>query len=215
MNGLALFDIDGTLTESNEIDTDCFVCAFADEFGIKDIPVGWQHYEHSTDRGIAVEVLRRAWQRTPTEEELARHRARFVALLGKRAHEIVPIVGAPQFIESLRAAGWNVGIITGAWSDSANLKLTAAGLCGIRVVSCDTFVSRPEIVRCAISAFDSASTVLFGDGTWDLAAAMELGIGFIGIGSGEAAQRLIAAGARHVFADYRDRTSILAAMQSS
>jgi len=56
--------------------------------------------------------------------------------------------------------------------------------------------------------------VLFGDGTWDLAAAQELGIGFVGIGSGESAHRLTAAGARHVFIDYRDRDRILATMSA-
>jgi len=71
---------------------------------------------------------------------LARHRTRFVARLRERAHEIVPIRGAPEFVESLRSDGWAVGIITGAWSDSARLKLEVAGFSGISVVSCDTFV---------------------------------------------------------------------------
>ena len=75
---LALFDIDGTLTVSNKIDTDCFVHAFRDAFGIADMAVGWQHYEHSTDRGITAEVLRRAWAREASEEELTKHRQRFL-----------------------------------------------------------------------------------------------------------------------------------------
>jgi phosphoglycolate phosphatase-like HAD superfamily hydrolase len=215
VSGLALFDIDGTLTVSNEIDTDCFVRAFNDEFGLTNIPVGWQHYEHSTDRGIAAEVLRRAWKREATENELAQHRARFVSMLGRRGGEIVPVAGAAEFLDAVRDAGWTIAIITGAWSDSASLKLAAAGIAGFDVFSCDQMTARPEIVRCAMDRFAIRPTVLFGDGTWDAAAARELGIGFIGIGSGEGAQRLRAAGAEQVFPDYRDRKSMLHAMLRS
>jgi phosphoglycolate phosphatase-like HAD superfamily hydrolase len=41
--------------------------------------------------------------------------------------------------------------------------------------------------------------VSIGDGYWDLVAARLLGLDFIGIGSGQAAERLKAAGARNVF----------------
>ena len=95
---LALFDIDGTLTVSNKIDTDCFVHAFRDAFGIADMAVGWQHYEHSTDRGITAEVLRRAWAREASEEELTKHRQRFLQRLREQAHEIRPVRGAREFL---------------------------------------------------------------------------------------------------------------------
>ena len=134
-------------------------------------------------------------------------------MLQQRAHEIAPIPGATEFLESVRAAGWQIGIITGAWSDSARLKLRAANFPELLLVSCDVFISRPEIVRCAISQFAPMPAVLFGDGTWDYAAAREAGIGFIGIGSGEPAARLRAAGARDVFPDYRDCDLIFQAMQ--
>ncbi|MFZ2869038.1 hypothetical protein, partial [Zavarzinia sp.] len=46
--------------------------------------------------------------------------------------------------------------------------------------------------------------VYVGDGVWDAAAARELGIGFVGIGSGERAAALRAAGAQRVIEDYAD-----------
>jgi len=46
---LALFDIDGTLTASNAIDSICFEDAFRDVFGIK-IDTDWNAYEHDRSR---------------------------------------------------------------------------------------------------------------------------------------------------------------------
>ena len=208
MRGVALFDIDGTLTATNEVDRDCFLAAFLQEFAITEIDSDWLGYEQTTDRGITAEILRRA-SRSQGEEELARHRRRFVDLLRTCAQQIRPIAGAAPFLDRVERAGWEVAIVTGAWSDSARVKLEAAGLGGREVVSCDRFAARADIVRCALDGRHPA--VLFGDALWDLRAAQEVGIGFIGIG--DKTQRLVDAGARDVFTDYRDGKAILDAME--
>jgi phosphoglycolate phosphatase-like HAD superfamily hydrolase len=87
-----LFDIDGTLTATNEIDRDCFLEAFRLEFGIAEIDTDWLSYEQTTDRGITAEIFRRA-SRSEDEEALARHRRRFVDLLRTCAQQIRPIAG--------------------------------------------------------------------------------------------------------------------------
>ena len=48
------------------------------------------------------------------------------------------------------------------------------------------------------------STVYVGDGIWDARACRTLGIPFIGIGSGERADRLVSEGAVCVFQNYSD-----------
>ena len=115
-------------------------------------------------------------------------------MLRERAHEIAPVAGAAGFIDALRGAGWTIGVF-----------------------SCDRFTSRPEIVRAAMDHHRGhggdeglrplrplrGETILFGDGTWDIAAA------------GEGARRLIAAGARRVFPDFRERERIFDAMLRS
>jgi len=207
VRGVALFDIDGTLTATNEVDRDCFLAAFLQEFAITEIDSDWLGYEQTTDRGITAEILRRA-SRSESEEELARHRRRFVDLLRTCAQQIRPIAGAAPFLDRVEREGWEVAIVTGAWSDSARVKLEAAGLGGREVVSCDRFAARADIVRCALDGRHPA--VLFGDALWDLRAAQEVGIGFIGIG--DKTQRLVDAGARDVFTDYRDGKAILDAM---
>ena len=55
MRGVALFDIDGTLTATNEVDRDCFLAAFLQEFAITEIDSDWLGYEQTTDRGITAD----------------------------------------------------------------------------------------------------------------------------------------------------------------
>ncbi len=47
---LVIFDIDGTLTDTNAVDGECYAAAFEREFGR---PVDWRNLTHRTDSGIA------------------------------------------------------------------------------------------------------------------------------------------------------------------
>ena len=53
---IVVFDIDGTLTQTNDADTDCFVRALKDCFALNDIETDWSGYTHSTDAGIMKEL---------------------------------------------------------------------------------------------------------------------------------------------------------------
>lgn len=212
---IALFDIDGTLTASNEIDSICFAEAFRDVFGIE-IDTDWGAYEHTTDRGIATEALRRVWGQEPDEDELSRHRARFIQLLDERMTTLDEIAGARHFVTELLARGWHVALCTGAWSDSARLKLARAGFDGdLPLASCDADASREAILLHGIALAGGSQqdvVVSFGDGTWDVRAALNLQVSFIGVGTGGQAERLRQRGATEVFDDYRDATAVLAAI---
>jgi beta-phosphoglucomutase-like phosphatase (HAD superfamily) len=67
---LAIFDIDGTLTQTNDIDTQCYVKAFAEEFQITGINTNWSDYGHTTDSAISIQIFQDFWGRAPKEEEL-------------------------------------------------------------------------------------------------------------------------------------------------
>jgi hypothetical protein len=54
---LVMFDIDGTLTETMEVDEECFVRSFKDVFGFADIDTDWSHYPCTTDSGIFHDVF--------------------------------------------------------------------------------------------------------------------------------------------------------------
>ncbi len=202
---LAIFDIDGTLIDSNAVDNKCFVDTFETAFGLSASGIDWRNYPHHTDRGLTEEFLRRAWKREPEEQEIARHRELFVGALREQIERLEEIGGAGAFIHFLQERGWSIALATGAWSESALLKLAAAGLpCDLPLVCCDACPSREEIVLKAIGSPRPERIVVFGDGWWDLRAARNLGLPFIGVGD--------ASGAPETIADFRDAEGVLAVM---
>ena len=77
------------------------------------------------------------------------------------------------------------------------------------MVTADDFETREDIVSNAILAaqryygverFDQVVSI--GDGHWDVVAAKNLTLDFVGIGSDVGGDRLRAAGAKHVFPDF-------------
>ena len=214
---IALFDIDGTLTASNEIDSDCRAEAFRDVFGFE-LDRNWDAYEHTTDRGIATQALREHG-REATEHDLSLDRARCVQLLTERMTELDEIPGAGAFLATLLAGDWRIALCTGAWGDSARLKLSRAGLpLDLPLASCDDAVSRKAILQRGMVLVGGGPhdvVVSFGDAPWDVRAANDLHFPLIGIASGLRAQELRRSGAADVFEDYRDVDSVLAAISRS
>jgi phosphoglycolate phosphatase-like HAD superfamily hydrolase len=212
---LALFDIDGTLTDTNRIDGECFVAAWREQFAGASIDDDWSQYPHTTDRGILRELFRRSLSREATEADLEAHRVRFIEHLRERMQSGLALPGAIEFLAILPGEGWTVVLCTGAWGESARLKLDRAGFpFGLRVASCDQFESREDIVRHGIALAGGLgdTNVIFGDATWDVHAARNLALPFIGVGGVRRAERLRAAGAEHVIADYSDATEVLRLM---
>jgi beta-phosphoglucomutase-like phosphatase (HAD superfamily) len=199
---LAIFDIDGTLIDSNAVDNECFLASL----GISPDAVDWSDYPHHTDRGLTREFLRRKWSRDPAEEDIAHHRAAFIEALGARITTLEEIRGARTFLEFLRERGWEIALATGAWSESALLKLNAAGFPpSLPLACCDHWPSREEIVLGAIAGREYDRIVVFGDGWWDVRAARNLNLPFIGVGDA-------AEGAPESIADFSDSEEVLAAM---
>ncbi len=111
-----------------------------------------------------------------------------------------------------------VCLATGAWRDSAVVKLQHAGFAHLNLpmVSSSDAVSREDILSLAIertkaSVVDQGINPIIsvGDAVWDVWAARRLGLRFIGVGEGERAARLLLEGAPHVIPDYRDRRQFL------
>jgi len=205
---LAIFDIDGTLIDSTAVDHECFVDTFEAAFGISATGIDWRDYPHHTDRGLTEEFLRRAWKREPVEHEIARHRELFVRALRERIERLEEIGGAGAFIDFLQERGWSIALATGAWSESALLKLTAAGLpSDLPLACCDACPSREEIVLKAIGDQRPERIVVFGDGWWDFRTARKLGLPFIGVGE--------ASGATETIADFRDADAIITSCEKA
>lgn len=220
---LAIFDIDGTLTETNEVDSDCFVRAMADAHAVTEMDTNWGGYAHTTDSHITREVLRARFGRAPDEGELSGFKSRFVSLLeesrSRDASLFREVAGAASALARLRREpGWAVAIATGCWRGSALMKLSAAGLetRGVPAAFAEDGESREEILLAALrralelygrEGFEGV--VSLGDGLWDVSAARNLGFSFVGVGRGARAGVLRRAGAGHVVEDFEDYGRLL------
>src|SRR5262245_32181119 len=81
---LLVFDLDGTLTRTNEVDTECFVQALSDVLQIEKINTNWEEYEHTTDLGCLQQVVRERFNRDVDPHETSRLIDHFLNLLRTR-----------------------------------------------------------------------------------------------------------------------------------
>ncbi|MCA1612615.1 MAG: haloacid dehalogenase-like hydrolase [Acidobacteria bacterium] len=220
---LAIFDIDGTLTETNEVDSVCFVRGMSDAHAVGGMNTNWGDYAHTTDSYITREVLRDHLGRTPDEAELSKFKSRFVSLLEESrsadARLFGQVSGASAALARLKGEpGWTVAIATGCWRGSGLLKLSAAGLetSDVPAAFAEDGVSREEILLTALSRARECygresfeAVVSLGDGLWDVSAARNLGFSFVGVGRGARASMLREAGASHVIEDFNDYERLL------
>ena len=202
---LVIFDIDGTLLQTQEVDAACFVGALSDVIGATDVSSDWSQYALSTDFGIANEIALNQRGSALTTAEARAIEARFAELLSRAAidnpmsFQQVPVTS--NALRMFRAdPRWHVAIGTGCWKSAALAKTEAADLDIWRFPSatCSDHRNRREILKAAHAralaaggreAFDHV--VYVGDGSWDVRAAQACGFSFVGIFG--------AAGARHLW----------------
>ena len=217
---IAVFDIDGTLTDTNPVDEECYLTAIRDELGWEVGP-GWDGLDDVTD----AQILRALWAREradPFPKSLERSVIRrFLELLEheavERPHRFAAVPGARHAFDLVRRLGWSPAIATGAWRESALLKLRAADIpfAGVPLSTSSDEVARAAIIRRLLpgaTTQDPKAAVYFGDAVWDVRAAGILGIRFVGVGHGRAAERLRAAGAPIVIRDFDDPDTVAAAL---
>ncbi|WP_160173699.1 HAD hydrolase-like protein [Nitrincola sp. A-D6] len=150
---LVLFDIDGTLVESYDFDTECFQAAVEDVLGVTVGP-DWSRYKHVTDSGILAEVIDELDLKSDADRITTEVKEQFVSRVADyiACHDVAPISGAHEFLSQLIAReNVTVAFATGGWSESARMKLVAAGInfSSIPLVSSSDHYSRTEIMRLA------------------------------------------------------------------
>jgi len=225
---LAIFDVDGTLLDNMEIEDACYAAALQDVLELPSLDTDWTRYEHVSDAAIAVEAYRRHYGSDPAAAQLEATIARFVRLLGD-AHRsdsqaIRPVAGAVDLFEALLERGWAVAIATGAWRRASELKLSAGGVpyTGVPMATSEDGPARASIVSAArtraehlhgVERFERVVSV--GDGVWDVLAARDLGLPFVGVGPGGRAERLRAAGVGVILEDYADIGATVAALETA
>ena len=226
---LVIFDIDGTLCRTSQLDDDCWRLAATEVLGIENMSTDWNDYPHSTDESIAGALHQAARGSEPSRAEVDLLRDRFVEIL-REAHDaspdaMKPTPGASDFIERLVSEGHGVAIATGGWTPSARFKLECCGIEHDRIpaaFACDA-QPRAEIIEIARTRAilegrhreDDPAVVYVGDGLWDLTASRRLGIGFVGLANGRREVLLREAGANFVFPDFLDQSAFLEALLDS
>ena len=216
---LAIFDIDGTLCDTFNVDDECF-CAAASV--VLKIPIelsSWEEATHITDGGIADWLWHQHLDRSPTANELEALADAYELALSREfqhdPHKFSVIRGVSALFDQLSAAKWDIAIATGGWSRLARLKLAAARIPEeLLLASSDDSLDRSEIFR--LAQFRAAKrrgeshsrTVLVGDGIWDVRVAAAHDWCFLGVGKGERARRLVAEGASAVVEDFADLSRV-------
>ncbi len=216
MNLLAIFDNDGTICDTQEVEGACYAKAIKRVTGQSLSTLDWTAYEEPTSSAIVRGLLAGDPAALTKEEEIKRE---FVRLLEQERStfpgDFTPLAGAVQFITRLKEERiCSVAIATGCFDISARFKLRC---CGIALedfphaTSSDT-PRRRDIIPLAASraGFPFSSVVYFGDAPWDVRVSGILGIPMIGIG--RRWERLRDLGAQHVFRDYSDADAIIRAL---
>jgi len=212
---LVLFDIDGTLISSVELDDRCFVRALADVLGIDNVSSDWSRYKNATDSGLAQEIVRRCFGRNPTDEEIDLLRERCCQLLrrvtGQSRTAVRETPGASHLLAVLRRdTEWRPAIASGSWRETAQIKLEAAGLdvTDLPGAFASDSPDRREILHLAVARAGDryavrrfGKVVYVGDGVWDAEAARAEGIAFVGMGGGRA-EALRKAGVTSILDDF-------------
>ena len=184
-----VFDIDGTLLDSNSIDDDLYRASLHHVLGPIRFRAEISDYEFVSDSGILWQVLADNGL-TDLSDPTADIIEYFIEALRDHISEFGgfrEVPGARKFFESLHSSQDHyVAIATGGWSASAMLKLHSAGfdLDGIRLSSSDNERDRTAIMRSALDRKESEydSVTYYGDGPWDRHACKSLGWNFVPVG---------------------------------
>lgn len=210
-NMLIIFDIDGTLCDTREVDARCHVEAFESVTGRSLATVDWSLYPEATSAAIVQDLLSEMGIQNSVEMEqriLEEFIARLEAEARRNPGSFRPVEGALELIEDLgRRENYKIAIATGDWHESAKLKLGLAGFKTDHVPFASSSETRRRADIIALAAlragFKVSDAVYVGDGLWDIKAARELNMRFIGVGTGH--ELLRQHGASRVLVSFADK----------
>lgn len=207
---LIIFDIDGTLTDS--IPTYLLVITkVLGDIGLKDIDTDYDNYLHHTD----LYALEYNYERNFAKKAPKNLRYKVDELLETELlkHPLVPeIPGATALLKQLQTLEIPFAYGTGAFPKATRIKMKGSGVPFIPEVLATSLhqVSRVGFVKEAVEKAkhhynrdNFKRIVAVGDGLWDLMAARDLEIDFLGIGV-KNKDVMLEQGCKHWVEDYVD-----------
>ena len=202
-----LFDIDGTLVDSNYLHVHAWQRAFA-EVGV-DVEAWRIHRGIGMDGSSLLDELAPDATGEDTKDRAKDLHSRFYQ---ETAHLLKPLPGTRRLLDLVAATGLQVVLATSAPEDE--LALLRKVLDQEEIVSAvtssgdvDTAKPRPDIVEVALQRADVGAdrAVFVGDSIWDIRAAARAGVECIGVESGGVDRlRLQDEGAVAVYRNPRD-----------
>jgi len=125
MPRLAVFDIDGTLTDTNAVDEECYLRAVAEVLELESAALDWSEAPHVTDSDLLRWLCERYCGRPLRDGEAEATVGRFLELLAlelrSAPERFRAVPGVPAALDRLRESGWDVALATGGWEPSARL----------------------------------------------------------------------------------------------
>ncbi|MEI6313113.1 MAG: HAD family hydrolase [Bacteroidota bacterium] len=224
---LIIFDIDGTLTNTNEVDHQSFIKSYADLYDVHVNESIWEQCEHYTDTGIASYIFESKIGRPIGPVDIRKIKNKMLDnllhFMESEQNSFNEVAGANDFIELLKKNNqYELAIATGCWEATADLKLNIAGIDyeDLPLANCDHHISRAGIIEKAIELAKEKNSehsydkiIYFGDGLWDIKSTDALQIPLIGIDCNKTGV-LSNAGVKTVFNDYKNTAAILKAIES-
>jgi len=208
-NKLAIFDIDGTLTDSVSVHQTAFVFAF-EEMGLADFDTNWGGYKHHTDSYIFDSIFQLQFHRSTTKEdvEVFENALEKYIAIGAATNPITEIREARYFLNALtHHSDFDIVFATGSLMKPAIQKLLLADIPihPSLISSANEILTREELLLKAIEKAKEHygnehydQIISFGDGLWDYETAKKLNIDFIGIGN----RKLLDYGVTNFFLDF-------------
>lgn len=192
---LIIFDIDGTLANTDYEKDLCYAEAFHDVVGVSLEGLDFRSCRHVTDSAITDHFYQQLYQRNALPEEVEALKQQFRLKMEERykthPHYFEEIPGASAtFKQLMHQPDVHLGIATGAWRYPALFKLDVIGVPGNEVpfVGADKSYSKidsiqevMQLVRNQYGEHNYNQIVYVGDRIYDWDVSNELGIDFIGV----------------------------------
>jgi len=221
---LAIFDIDGTLTLGTS-HFKVFVAALESTCGFQNVSANWNDYHHPSDSGIVDQVSHQQLGRSLTDDELERFKGEYLARLREACCVAHAVPGAAEFLATLEGDGkWALAYATGNWRATGRCKLASAGLPSetFPLSGAEDGPSRVQILQMAIEKSQAhwgvasfQRIVSFGDALWDLGAARDLGLPFVGLDTMDRGSEMLSAGTSHLLPDFTDLSQAMLALNEA